>query len=209
VARATATATSSRRWFWPLGLLLAAVLAVAGCGGGSGSGSAGGGGAATRSAGAFAWLSPAAPPAGWALARLPSGRAALAYPPGWRSIQSDPGTVSAALLGPHGRIRGYLNATPQEGEETLANWARFRPAHNREEGDFGVVSEAAARGLRFRTGSGSCVIDRYATVSAHYREIACLVRGSRASTVVVGAALPRDWSRLAPQIERSISSFAT
>lgn len=53
------------------------------------------------------------------------------------------------------------------------------------------------------------MIDRYATVSAHYREIACLVRGSHASTVVVGAALPRDWERLAPQLERSISSFAT
>jgi hypothetical protein len=46
-------------------------------------------------------------------------------------------------------------------------------------------------------------------VSARYREIACLVRGSRASTVVVGAALPGDWARLAPQLERAISSFAT
>jgi hypothetical protein len=63
--------------------------------------------------------------------------------------------------------------------------------------------------LRFRTGSGSCVIDRYATVSAHYREIACLVRGPRASTVVVGAAVPGDWARLGPQLERAISSFAT
>jgi hypothetical protein len=117
--------------------------------------------------------------------------------------------VSAALLGQHGRIRGYLNATPRQGAETLANWAHFRTAHNRHEGDFGLVTEAAGRGLRFRTGSGSCVIDRYATSSARYREIACLVRGSRASTVVVGAALPRDWTRLAPQIERSIASFAT
>ena len=117
--------------------------------------------------------------------------------------------MSAALLGPHGQIRGYLNATPQQGEETLANWARFRPAHNHEEGDFGVVRDAAARGLRFRTGSGSCVIDHYSTVSARYREIACLVQGSRASTVVVGAAVPGDWTRLAPQLERAISSFAT
>jgi hypothetical protein len=191
-----------------VGVLVAAALVIAGCGG-TGPHSAGGGGAAHRSAGAFAWLSPAAPPAGWTLARLPSGRAALAYPPGWQAIHSDPGTVSAALLGPNGRIRGYLNATPRQGRETLADWAHFRTAHNRDEGDFGLVSEAAARGLRFRTGSGSCVIDRYATVSAHYREIACLVRGPRASTVVVGAALPQDWARLAPQLERSISSFAT
>jgi hypothetical protein len=160
-------------------------------------------------AGAFAWLRPATPPAGWAQARLPSGRASLAYPPGWRSIQSDPGTVSAALLGTHGRIRGYLNATPRQGGETLANWARFRPAHNHEEGDMGVARDASARGLRFRTGSGSCVIDHYATVSAHYREIACLVRGSRTSTVVVGAARPGDWNRLRPALERAISSFST
>jgi hypothetical protein len=205
-----ATATSSRRFvLWVAGLLLTAAVAIAGCGGGSGSNTAGGGGAAARSAGAFTWLSPAAPPAGWALARLPSGRAALAYPPGWRSIHSDPGTVSAALFGANGQIRGYLNATPQQGEETLANWARFRPAHNREEGDLGVVKDAAARGLQFRSGSGSCVIDHYATSSARYREIACLVHGSRASTVVVGAAVPRDWSHLAPQIERAISTFAT
>jgi hypothetical protein len=143
------------------------------------------------------------------LARLPSGRAVLAYPPGWRSIQSDPGTVSAALMGPHHLIRGYLNATPRQGNETLAGWGRFRPAHNGDEGDMNVVTDASALGLRFRTGSGSCVIDHYATVRAHYREIACLVRGSHASTVVVGAAVPRDWARLAPQLERAISSFAT
>jgi hypothetical protein len=209
-ARVTATATSSRRLLlWAAGLLLAAVLGIASCGGGGSGSNAAGGGAAPRSAGAFAWLSPSAPPAGWALARLPSGRAALAYPPGWRSIESDPGTVSAALRDADGRIRGYLNATPQQGEETLANWARFRTHHNGEEGDMNVVTDAAARGLRFRTGSGSCVIDHYATVSARYREIACLVHGSRASTVVVGAAVPHAWPQLAPQIERAISTFAT
>ena len=202
----TATATSSRRLLGLAGLLLAAVLAIAGC---AGPNASGGGGAAQRSAGAFAWLSPAAPPAEWALARLPAGRAALAYPPGWRPIKADPGTFSAALMGPHGRISGYLNATPRQGAEKLANWASFRTAHNADEGDRGVVRDAAARGLRFRSGTGSCVIDHYATVSAHYREIACLVQGSHASTVVVAAAVPHEWARLAPQLERAISSFAT
>jgi hypothetical protein len=205
----TATATSSRRRFGLLGLALVAALAIASCGGGAGSSPAGSGAAAPRSAGPFAWLSPAAPPAGWAMGRLPSGRAAFAYPPGWRPIKTDPGTFSAALLGAHGVIRGYLNATPRQGQETLADWAHFRTAHNRDEGDFRLVSEAAATGLRFRSGSGSCVIDRYTTVRAHYREIACLVRGARASTVIVGAALPGDWARLGPQLERSIASFST
>jgi hypothetical protein len=204
-----ATATSNRRRLAPIGLALVAALAIAGCGGGARPGPQPTVHAHAQVAGPFAWLSPAAPPAGWQIGRLPSGSAALAYPPGWRPIRTDPGTFSAALLGPHGKIRGYLNATPRQGAETLADWARFRTAHNRDEGDFNLVSEAAARGLRFRTGSGSCVIDRYATDSAHYREIACLVRGSRASTVVVAAALPRDWPRLAPELERAVSSFAS
>ena len=192
-------ATSSRLL---CGLVLAAALAAAGCGGTTrGTGDA--------AAGAFAWLRPAQPPAGWNVARLPSGAADLAYPPGWRPIRTDPGTFSAALLGPHGRIRGYLNATPRSGAETLANWGRFRPAHNHEEGDRRVVTEATATRLRFRAGTGSCVVDRYATVSARYREIACIVRGSRTTTVVVAAAQPQDWRRLAPALRRSVASFST
>jgi len=194
-------ATSSR--LLP-GLALAAVLAVAGCGGATG-----GREHAATSAGAFAWLRPAAPPASWKLARLPSGTAALAYAPGWRPIRTDPGTVSLALLGAHGQIRGYLNATPKSGAETLANWGRFRPAHNHEEGDRSVVTEAAATHLRFRAGTGSCVLDHYATVSARYREIACIVRGAHATTVVVGAARPQDWPRLEPALRRSVASFST
>jgi len=186
----------------PAGLTLAAALAVAGCGGATG-----GGGHAT--AGAFGWLQPAPPPSSWTVARVPSQKAALAYPPGWRAIATDPGTVSAALLGPHGQIRGYLNATPRSGAETLANWSRFRPAHNHEEGDRDVVTEAAATRLRFRAATGSCVVDRYATASARYREIACIVRGTRATTVVVAAARPQDWARLAPALRRSIATFST
>jgi hypothetical protein len=179
------------------GALLATALAVAGCGGGA------------RHSSAFAWLRPSAPPAGWQVLRLPSGAAAVAAPPGWRAIRTDPGTVSAALLGPHGRIRGYLNATPRSGTETLANWTRFRPDHNRDEGDRAVVTDAAAARVRFRAGTGSCVMDHYATVSARYREIACLVRGAHGTTVVVAAALPRDWAALAPALRRSVASFST
>jgi hypothetical protein len=153
---------------------------------------------------------PAAAPAKWNVGRLPSRTAELAYPPGWRPIRTDPGTFSAALLGHHGRIRGYLNATPQSGAETLANWASFRPAHNAEEGDRGVVREASAARLPFHSGTGSCVMDHYSTTtSARYREIACIVHGPRATTVVVAAAQPADWARLRPQLERSITSFAS
>ncbi len=156
----------------------------------------------------FSWLRPLGPPQGWRSARLPGGTATLAYPSTWHPIEGDPGSVSAALLD-HGRISGYLNATPRSGEETLGNWGHFRPAHNRDEGDRDVVSLGAAGGLRFRSATGSCVIDRYATVSARYREIACIVRGPRATTVVVGAARSQDWAALHEVLERSIASYAS
>jgi hypothetical protein len=114
-----------------------------------------------------------------------------------------------ALLGRNGHIRGYLNATPRSGGETLANWTRFRPDHNRDEGDRAVVTDAAATHVRFAAGTGACVMDHYATSSARYREIACLVRGARATTVVVAAALPRDWPALEPQLRRAVASFTT
>ncbi|HXD56571.1 MAG TPA: hypothetical protein VN606_01555 [Thermoleophilaceae bacterium] len=203
-----ATATSSRRLLPALALAGVAALLAAGCGASSGGGTTPTT-ASHAATGPFAWLKASAPPSGWKIARLPSGKAALAYPPGWRAIESDPGTVSAALMGPHRRIRGYLNATPQGGRETLANWARFRPAHNHEEGDRAVQTLAAAAGLRFTQGTGSCVIDRYKTISDRYREIACIVRGTHATTVVVGAAEPSAWASLAPDLQRAVSSFST
>jgi hypothetical protein len=181
-----------------LAVAIAGALLVAGCGGSS---------RPADHKSQFAWLRPSAAPRDWHLARLPSGTATLAYPPGWRSIRTDPGTFSAALLGSHGRIDGYLNATPQSGAETLANWSRFRVAHNRDEGDRRVVREALGSGLRFRSGVGSCVVDRYATITSRYREIACIVRGDHATTVVVAAAQPRDWARLAPELRRAVASF--
>jgi hypothetical protein len=53
------------------------------------------------------------------------------------------------------------------------------------------------------------VIDRYRTSRHRYREIACIVAGRRATTVVVGAALPSAWAALGPGIERAISSLRT
>jgi len=198
-----ATATSSRL---PAVAALVAVLVLAGCGGAARQG----GGHASGAPAPFAWLRPAAVPADWRIGRLPSRTAAVGYPPGWRAIRTDPGTFSAALLGAHDRIRGYVNATPRSGAETLANWPSFRPAHNAEEGDRNVISEASASGLRFWSGTGSCVIDRYATTTdARYREIACIVRGARGTAVVVAAARPADWKRLAPQLERAVAGFAT
>ena len=100
---------------------------------------------------AFGWLRPASARSGWHLGVTRSG-ARLAYPPHWREIETDRGTVSAAPPGPGGSLAGYLNATPLGGDETLANWSHFRVAHVAEEGARRVRLEAAAARLRFRGG---------------------------------------------------------
>ena len=197
----TATgASETRRSRAIVGLVAVTVAAVAlivglGCGGES----------SHSSPGPFAWLHPASPPAGWRVARSSGG--ALAYPPEWKAITTDPGTASVALLGSGDRIDGYLNATPKQGAETLANWSRFRPEHNLDEGDQSVHVIASANHLRFRSGPGSCVIDDYTTSKATYREIACLVSGPRSSAVVVAAAPIGLWERQAATLERAVSSF--
>jgi hypothetical protein len=172
------------------------IVALAGCGG---SGRA-------RASGPFGWLRPASPPTRWKVARTRSG-AALAYPPGWIPIKTDPGTASVALLGGGERIDGYLNATPSQGNETLADWSRFRPQHNQGEGDHEVRLVASTTNGRFRSGRGACVIDTYSTSKASYREIACLVAGPRSSTVVVAAAPTTLWDQQAATLQRAVSSF--
>jgi hypothetical protein len=182
------------RWIVATAVLFLSPL-VAGCGGGADAQTS------------FAWLKPAPPPAGWMVARLRDG-ATLAYPPAWRRVESDPGTVSAArVVSRSGLITEYLNATPQQSDETLQNWARFRVAHNLEEGDGHEQLLAAARDLPFRHGRGSCVIDRYQTTRTSYQEIACLVRAHASEAVVVAAAQTARWDRSAWALERAVSAF--
>ena len=178
--------------------VLALTAGVTGCGGGQAS--------HRRGAGPFAWLRPAPPPAGWKVARIRRG-STLAYPPGWRPIETDAGTATVALLGAGERIDGYLNATPKQGSETLANWSRFRPDHSRGEGSRNVRLAASAQDLSFRSGRGSCVIDSYTTSKAAYREIACLVAGANSSAVVVAAAPVELWHDQAATLQRAVSSF--
>ncbi len=186
-----------------LGVLGAA--AIAGCGSSANQAAQ----QAARSPEPLAGLRPARAPANWAFAQLPYGGTTLAYPPGWRRVRADPGAVSAALTR-RGRIIGYLNATPQQGAETLADWHDFRPAHNADEGDRSVNLRASATGLRFRGGRGSCVIDDYTTSSGQrYRELACIVAGARSTAVVLGAVPPSRWNRSRPVIDRAIESFGS
>jgi hypothetical protein len=188
-------------------LLVAAapIVAVIGVWGGA----ADAGASVDTQAPAFRWLHPQPPPQGWKLARLPSGAATFAYPKTWRPIRTDPGTASVALLGPGRNIRGYLNLTPRQGAETLANWASFRIEHLGDEGSRDVRLIASAHGLSFRSGHGTCVIDSYRTSRARYREIACLVAGTRTRSVIVGAAPSSTWAQQAETIERAIAGLRT
>jgi hypothetical protein len=180
--------------------LAAACAFAASCGGAGSSGSPDAG---------IPALVPAVAPSSWRAARIPTG-AVLAYPPSWRLAHGDPGTATAILSEGRDRIGGYLNVTARQGHETLANWPAFRVAHNAEEGERGGRLEGARTGVRFRTGRGSCVRDSYTTsTGVRYVELACLVRGRLASTVIVGAAPGRRWSVVAPTLARAIGAFTT
>jgi hypothetical protein len=125
-------------------------------------------------------------------------------------VKSDPGAASAALLGRDGHDLAYLNITPRQGSETLAGWASFRPRHNAQDGERDISVQAAAGGLRFRAARGSCVQDAYTTSTGRrYIEIACLLAGAHASTVVVAAALAAAWGAQRAPLERAIDSVTS
>jgi hypothetical protein len=158
----------------------------------------------------FAWLHPETVPPGWRTLLLPGSAARLSAPASWEAAGGDPGTKTLVSRGPAGAIIGYLNATPRQGEENAADWAGFRVAHNRGEGDREVRRLAAARDLHFRSATGSCVIDTYLTGSGNrYREIACLVAGRSSTTVIVAAAPPSRWHAERSVLRRAVSAFTT
>jgi hypothetical protein len=156
---------------------------------------------------AFRWLHPTSPASGWNAGTTASG-AELAYPPGWRTITTDRGTVSAAPAVRRGVFAGYLNATPRSGDETLGNWSRFRVAHNADEGSRHVRLITAGRNLAFHGGHGSCVLDDYSTTTTRFREIACIVAGIHGINVVVAAAPVAQWRAQSPLLERAVASFS-
>ncbi|MGI8429711.1 MAG: hypothetical protein ACR2OB_10500 [Solirubrobacteraceae bacterium] len=61
--------------------------------------------------------------------------------------------------------------------------------------------------LRVGMARASCVIDDYRTPRSRYREIARLVAGPRAATVLVGAAPPRAWRQTQKVIRSAIAGF--
>jgi hypothetical protein len=154
-------------------------------------------------------LAPARAPGGWHTAALPNGSAVLSYPPLMRPVSGDKDAVSAARPGPDGTFRLYLNATPRQGAETLRNWASFRLRLLRSDDAASAHQDAARQGVKFRGGTGSCVIDDYITrVGAHhYQEISCLVRGHSGASVIVAAAPAAQWAVARPLLLRAVAAY--
>ncbi|WP_125615661.1 hypothetical protein [Specibacter cremeus] len=205
------TATGRRRS--PAALPLAAVAlaiglsAVAGCAAPAPPAGHSAGPAALPTA--FAWFTAAPAPAGWKTAALSDGTGVLSYPPDAVPLQTDPGTATVGTRDTGGRIALYLNTTPRQGTESLASWTHSRLAHLLEDTAATATLSAAATGLAFRGGTGSCVIDDYVTKigAHHYREMACLVAGDHGSSVLVAAAPAADWTRYRDVLERAVDAY--
>ena len=158
---------------------------------------------------AFPALTAAAAPAGWPQLRLPNGTAVLSYPPGLRAVHSDKVAVSVGRVSRTGVFELYLNATPREGDETLAHWAAFRLHLLRADDAAAATQVATAQGVKFRGGTGSCVIDRYTTKihANHFQELACLVQGRTSASVIIAAAPATQWTQARPLLLRAVASY--
>lgn len=158
---------------------------------------------------AFPSLVPAAAPASWPRLTLPNGTAVLSYPPLLRRIAGDTDAVSADQVSTGGMVQLYLNATPRQGAEHLQGWAAFRLRLLRSDDAASAQEVGAAEGVRFRGGTGSCIIDTYVTRIGghHYEEIACLVQGQASASVIVAAASAAMWAQERPLLLRAVAAY--
>ncbi|GAA5199319.1 hypothetical protein GCM10023346_38750 [Arthrobacter gyeryongensis] len=140
---------------------------------------------------------------------LPDGTGVLSVPPDAKPAESDPGSVSAAVSSSTGELRMYLNATPQQGSEALDNWNTFRLDHLADENSSPPTKIAERTGMAFRGGTGSCVEDSYVTHVGNnrYREIACLVAGSKGSSVLIVAVPADSWPLYGPVMEQAVDAY--
>jgi hypothetical protein len=164
----------------------------------------------SSNSGPFPALTPRTAPAGWPHMTLPNGTAVLSFPPSARPVTGDRDAVSVARRDRGGAIVFYLNATPRQGDESLRNWARFRLSRLTADDASSAHEDSAASGVRFRGGTGSCVMDDYITRVGghHYQEIACLVQGRAGASVIVAAALAAQWRQSRPLLEQAVAAYA-
>lgn len=148
-------------------------------------------------------------PAAWHRVALPGGAAVLAFPPAMHLVAGDAGAVTAASFSPSGAYVLYLNATPRQGAETLADWPAFRVGHQRADNAASVRLLAVRHGVRFLGGTGTCVVDAYVTKvrANHYTELACFVRGRTSASVIVAAAPTARWTIMAGLLARAVAAY--
>lgn len=133
----------------------------------------------------------------------------MPYPPSMRPVPGDPGTVSAAQTAGDDVFVNFLNATPHQGTETLANWPGYRLAHLLGDDASSAAKLGQAFGVRFLGGTGTCVMDTYVTKARanNYIEIACIVRGATHTSVIVAAAPSARWASQAPLLRRALAAY--
>jgi hypothetical protein len=155
----------------------------------------------------FRWFAAAPAPASWGQRVLPSGAGILSFPATFVDGHDRDG-ISRERLDRHGTVLVYLDLTPKQGPERLRDWPSYRLGLVRGESN-DVHEDGHAFGLRFRGGTGSCVLDDYRTrvENHHYREIACFVQGRRHATVLIAAALESEWTRAAKTLERAVDAY--
>jgi len=189
-------------------LTAALSLALFGCASQSSSVGSDGAAPATGPAG-FGWFHPGPAPGAWLRASLTGQRATLSYPGSLRPQHGDPGTVTVGSTARSGAVLVYLNVTPRQGDETLHNWPDFRMEHLREDGQSAVHLDGVSGPLSFRGGHGRCVMDNYTTGTHHnhYNEIACIVQGAHATSVLVAATPAAAWRANLALLEKVVSSY--
>jgi hypothetical protein len=190
-------------------LTAALSLALFGCASGRSSSAPRDGAAPAATSAGFGWFRPDPAPGAWQHASLGGQSATLSYPGSLRPEHSDPGTVTVGSTARSGEVLVYLNVTPKQGDETLRNWADFRMEHLREDGQSAVRLDGVSGPLNFRRGHGRCVIDNYTTDihHNHYNEIACIVRGIHATSVLVAATSASAWQANRALLEKVVSSY--
>ena len=165
--------------------------------------------ASSATLGSFGWLTSTAPPATWTRLAVPSSLGTLSSPPGFHTVEGDPGTLSVALLNSAGTYLGYLNVTPHQGHETLQDWAAFRLSHLLGDDAVSVHEDATVQSVRTATAVRSCVTDDYVTTIGHhhFHEVACYVTSGSVSSVVVAATPSGDPAHVWTQLERAVAAY--
>ena len=173
------------------------------------SGSAPGDGTGQVTHAGFGWFHPGPAPGAWRQASLTGQSATLSYPGSLHPMHGDDGTVTVGSTAKSGKVLMYLNVTPKQGEESLGDWTDSRLEHLREDGQYQVHLDGASPALQFRGGPGRCVIDNYTTKirGNHYDEIACIVQGAQATSVLVAATSTTAWQANHALLEKVVSSY--